>query len=216
MHLLALTFATASAWTLHMTDDGLTVRWSEFPIGYALDAHADDPVPDAGALVAGAFSAWEGHGEVPVTFRADPASENRVWFSQDWPFDPDLLAITTPVSNEYGEIVSFEIRINANQPWATDGDTLAYDLQAALAHEVGHALGIEHSEVEAATMFASIGRGDLSRRAIHDDDHAALAFLYADAEPAPDAGPVPLSCSTSGASAGWLALLCMLGIRRRV
>jgi hypothetical protein len=216
VHLLALTIATASAWTLHTTADGDPVRWTGFPVRYALDARPDDPVPDADAILAYAFAAWEGHGSVPVAFLADPTSENRIGFSDDWPFDPDLLAVTTPTSNEDGELVAFEIRINANQPWATDGDASAYDLQAALAHEIGHALGIEHSEIEAATMFASIGTGDRSRRALHDDDHAALTYLYAEPEPLPPTEVVPLSCNTSGASAGWLALLGVLGMRRRM
>ena len=115
-----------------------------------------------------------------------------------------------------GNLVGFDIRVNGTQLWATDGSDDAYDLQAAIVHEVGHALGIEHSEVEDATMFASIGHGGLTRRQTHDDDEDAALFLYTrDAEPPPASDqPLALSCATTGSPAmfGWIALLF---VRRR-
>lgn len=220
MHLLLTwTIGTASAWSLHTTDDGDVVRWPEFPVRYQMDTSPSDPVEDASNVVAAAFDAWEVSPDENVAFSASPDSENRIYFTRNWPFDPDLLAMTSVSSDEEGNLVAFEIRINAHQPWSIDGSDDAYDLQAALAHEVGHVLGIEHSEVERATMFASMGFADIERRVIDTDDREALEFLYMEPEPAEPSAPstpLPITCSTGGTASGWLALFGLLAIRRRV
>ena len=58
------------------------------------------------------------------------------------------------------------------------GDDEAFDLQAAVAHEVGHVLGIQHTDVADATMFPSHDFGDIWRRELHEDDQAAAQYLY--------------------------------------
>ncbi len=77
-----------------------------------------------------------------------------------------------------GKIYEFDIHVNTYHPWKTDGSSDAYDVQNVMTHEVGHALGIGHSDVVGATMMQGSYLGMMSKRSIEADDKAALAYIY--------------------------------------
>ncbi len=52
------------------------------------------------------------------------------------------------------------------------------DIQAIAAHELGHTLGLAHSPIQAATMFASTGACNTLPRTLHSDDIAGVNGLY--------------------------------------
>src|SRR6185369_666968 len=55
------------------------------------------------------------------------------------------LAITALVLQAGQVIVETDISFNAHYSWRVDGGT--YDTQAVATHELGHSLGIHHTEV---------------------------------------------------------------------
>jgi MYXO-CTERM domain-containing protein len=103
----------------------------------------------------------------------------------------------------------------------------AEDLQNTLTHEFGHLLGLDHNcylsgtpvrtadnagnpvpqcdraseEVQQATMFAAVTRGDTLRRTLAPDDRAGVCAIYP-ASPVPDAGPPAISPACTNASVG--------------
>ena len=83
------------------------------------------------------------------------------------------LALTALVLQSGQVIVETDITFNNNVSWSTTGSD--YDTQAVAAHEVGHALGIHHTEVTSTprpTMYATyFGTGG---RSLEADDQAAL------------------------------------------
>lgn len=52
------------------------------------------------------------------------------------------------------------------------------DLQNTLTHEVGHLLGMAHSDVPEATMFGSADLGETKKRSLHRDDINGLCAHY--------------------------------------
>ena len=53
-----------------------------------------------------------------------------------------------------------------------------FDLQTVFAHELGHVLGLAHSEERAATMYATYNPGTTGQGELEADDRAGLCAIY--------------------------------------
>lgn len=87
-----------------------------------------------------------------------------------------------------GTIMEADVVINPAAQFSTDGAPGTYDLEATLTHEIGHVLGLEHSNEVGAAMQPRQGtnglyeQAALSPRTLSDDDRAGAHALYGDAE----------------------------------
>jgi hypothetical protein len=218
--------AEAAAYNFKIGPSGMAIRWESFPIEY--DNAVGLELPDAVTGVEDAFDAWAGVEETELSFvqrashappSAYPDRHNFVWVEQDWPFDEHQIAVSDVWTDEDGEIVAFDIHVNGRVSWSTDGRPDAFDVQAALVHEVGHVLGLEHSEISTAAMFPSIERGATWRRALDPDDVEAVQRLYGLPSATSPPAPLPTTCTTASAPLGWVvpmvaaAALCGRGAR---
>lgn len=77
-----------------------------------------------------------------------------------------------------------------SSPWTWHDDPAAAsiggldrDLQAVATHELGHALGLDHTSVPGATMTAVTQQPDTPLRSIEADDAQGLAYLYGQKAP---------------------------------
>ncbi|HEY0370783.1 MAG TPA: matrixin family metalloprotease [Thermoanaerobaculia bacterium] len=59
-----------------------------------------------------------------------------------------------------------------------DGCSAEYDLDGIMVHEVGHVIGIGHSNVAGATMYPSVSACNANNRTLEADDLAAKNDLY--------------------------------------
>lgn len=76
------------------------------------------------------------------------------------------------------KITEVDIVINGDMRWNNTGGSEFYDVQNNITHELGHALGLSHSEYEEATMYYGTGLGETSKRTLHQDDINGFHAIY--------------------------------------
>jgi hypothetical protein len=78
-------------------------------------------------------------------------------------------------------IYDADIYTNTAQPLYSSreaGCSGEYDVDGIMAHEVGHVIGIGHSNVSGATMYPSVSACNTGNRSLASDDIAARDDLY--------------------------------------
>jgi hypothetical protein len=165
-----------------------------------------------------------------------------IWHESSWPppgvSDPSLNdkvpAITTLIYDPAsGLIYDADIDINGyNFFWTTTDDTTqaAMDLESVMAHEIGHLLGLGHSQEPEATMYATVAQAELKKRSLEKDDLAGVCFVYPFESATPHGagqGTIrndvqggcrlvpPKSAPEAGPPACLLGLLLLLGLMAR-
>ncbi|GKV48712.1 hypothetical protein SLEP1_g55516 [Rubroshorea leprosula] len=66
---------------------------------------------------------------------------------------------------------------DADERWSTNPGVSEYDLESVAVHEIGHLLGLAHSQDQNATMYRSIARGTI-KRDLAKDDIDGIRALY--------------------------------------
>lgn len=118
-------------------------------------------------------------------YNKDGPNVNVVLFQDDdWRYrgiDGTLAKTSVTYNDETGEIYDADIEVNTafNEVTITDNPAeIQYDLQAILTHEVGHFIGLAHSEQDTAVMYESYTPGSTSQRTLTVDDVAAVCAAY--------------------------------------
>jgi len=102
----------------------------------------------------------------------------------EWPEDigSGTLALTTLVYDRaLGAILDADIDFNGEDFYWTATDDRANaqtDVQNTVTHELGHLLGLDHTDDPDATMFGGSESGEFKKRDLGDDDLEALCYLY--------------------------------------
>lgn len=100
---------------------------------------------------------------------------------EGWPHDSAALAITSITMNlTTGEILDADTEINTTPPYfdfSLPGQGVGADLHTVIAHEAGHFLGLDHSNLHGALMFRSYDVNVLVS-SLSDDDIAGICDIY--------------------------------------
>ena len=202
--LLALLAASASAYNL------MGVRWAdnEIPVPYAVNRSLSADVSDGQALEAiqmgfnawnvlpCSYFEWRDAGRTDNTGWGRDDGENAVtWRESNWGDSGGALAITM---NQWGggnRLSDTDIKFNGvNHNWAhfqgspSGGRT---DIASVATHEVGHALGLDHTGVQGSTMWPSVSGGTVHARTLGADDIAGACAIYDSGQAVPDPDDLP-------------------------
>ncbi len=227
--LFAFVVSTAHGFEVRTDEFGKALQWQRTTIRYQVNPTGDHGLSKAAVdtLISAASRAWTSPVQDKLQFSHDGATTirranhddgvNVIYFEDEWTQDPGLLAVTYLWSNTNGEVLGFDMALNAeHHQWSTDGREDANDLLNTLSHEFGHVLGIDHSPVvELATMYPTSPLGEVLKRDLFDDDIDAVIHLYAHSE---NAEAVAAGCSGTGFNPNTLAIwlsIPLIAIRRR-
>jgi len=161
--------------------------------------------------------------------RPSTLTESEICHSEDAVAVTRMIFVDDPASPRDGEILEVDIEVNTvNFTLATDGRATAIDLTSAMAHEIGHALGLDHNcgietgawpvgidgtpvescesataDLAAATMYFQVAPGTVTMRTPEPVDTEGLCSVVT----AECAVQVSGGCSTGGGGSNAAPLL---------
>lgn len=109
-------------------------------------------------------------------YNQDSPNANIIMFrDHDWPYANaiDTLALTTLIFNaDNGEIYDADVEVNTFQSPMAIGHVgpTDIDFSSVITHEIGHFLGLSHSDAQGSTMTASYSPGQTEMSSIEQDD----------------------------------------------
>ncbi|HEX2834522.1 MAG TPA: matrixin family metalloprotease [Thermoanaerobaculia bacterium] len=166
------------------------IEWAptSFPLNYEVDSRVAQLSPNAVAMVDRAFATWAAIPDANLRFEnrgvaaglnsTDHSDRVVISVADDLLRGQGAVALTAyTYDTETGHMLDADIRID---PSLFDGRVNA---QQALAHEVGHVLGLDHSAVISATMYPYVGSDGIPSE-LDSDDRIAMAAMYPRSDPA--------------------------------
>lgn len=159
------------------------------------------------SIAASSIAQWDGKSKISLrknqTAGSGQTGLNEIYFSTD----PSVFNGTGVVGvtqvyykNNTGEIIEADILINDNFTFSTTVTEVNY-LGNVLTHEMGHFLGLGHSQVNGSSMFYALSRG---QNQISSDDKAGVYSIYPNGD--------STKGSLSGKVVGGRSLISVFGV----
>jgi Matrixin len=230
---------TGLAYNITVTDNEAQheLHWETVEVPFTVHFRGAEDVHDVlldGAMYR-AFRTW---GEVPnsamrfqrveqwVLAESEPQGDNVLYYTEGaWSHDPMVIGLTSiNYLPDTGEIVDVDIEFNgAEFDWTVFDEDVNIDVQGIATHEIGHLVGLAHSEDNTSVMYFEYEPGELRQRDLTEDDAAGISYLYPCASKDCDEAFVPADngCKADLAAAGTgggivvLALVLGLALWRR-
>lgn len=208
----ALAPAPAGAYVPYTTADGIPLHWKVRTLGYQIGNDYPEDMGRAAIerVARDAFAAWTSLPCYDLEARFDGFRNGLARDSSDrvnaivWIHDlltwsgiggsTELARTAITHRSLSGEIIDADIAFNlGGYPFSTDVACAedVYDLEAALTHEVGHLLGLDHSLDPTATMHENTPPGVCDKRTLADDDIEGFCASYERLVPPVEPGPEP-------------------------
>lgn len=202
---------TQLAWTQYFTSNGRPVRWYQTEVDIRVDENGTADVPGDGEFdaVRESLKTWNDvacphpvlvdggttSGEVP----GESGGNLVIWEdASQWTHvdRPKVIALTTLYFNDSnGVVVKFDMEFADHKFQFTTTDDPAEshtDVQNTVTHEMGHVLGLDHSQIVESTMFFKTDNDDpFQMRTLHDDDVEGLCAVYDSGLVLPDGQSIP-------------------------
>jgi hypothetical protein len=193
----AVLVSSALAWVPSTVSSSLTqTKWAGGSVSYRYNASHGSNITgtntDVTNVVLNSFAQWQqvsntsltinNLGTTAITQKSSSDGVNAVLFqdSASQGLIGGALAVTfTSFNASTGTFADADIIFNMSQPFAAGPVTSGrFDLESVLTHEIGHLLGLDHTDVLSATMFQSTPFAVDSQRTLSADDIAGLRATY--------------------------------------
>jgi hypothetical protein len=181
--------SSASAFVLLFNWAGNPERWDTSTVRWTWSGQMPQGLTENATIgaISNAFAAWQNLDCATIAFTAggqranDPGDAIHVRFQQgSWdPTVADALAFSSSETYQSGVIASNDLVFNAvDVQWTTtfpppSGRT---DIQSVAMHEIGHAIGLDHTRERTAMMFFT--ETTAHGRRLHADDRRGACLLY--------------------------------------
>ncbi len=127
---------------------------------------------------------------------ANDGQNTIIWKEDNWPDGmPEALAVCLPFfyseGAQAGLMVDADIIFNGDwENWTAEeeGESGKMDIWSVAQHEMGHFVGLDHSQYADATMYYAVTESDLTKRTLSPDDIQGICSIY------PIAGAPMSSC----------------------
>jgi hypothetical protein len=207
----------AEAYVRTRTQAGVAIAWPRRCIPYHVNNRGSDNVvlTKVETAVRKSFAAWEQvtcsdlelsyQGQTNVEFvgyRPNATNANMVVFQEDeWPHQSKIIALTTVTfcsapsgapCDAAGKVLDADIEMNGVDFTFTASPLpgmVQYDIQNTVTHEAGHFIGLDHTMVSDATMFATAPAGERAKQSLEQDDEDGLCEIYPHLVPVPECEP---------------------------
>jgi hypothetical protein len=232
-----LAASSARAYDVRRTSDGVAVHWEPETgtVNVMLDDNLLALAPRAAVedAVKGAFHAWSRTAGLPFNIWFLRGKCGRVGYDEN---ESNLNCVTAgylpreegkvPAAKTIltyerlsGRILDADIVFNMSAgPWAEREGDPGTDPRTAALHEVGHFIGMEHSDVEDAVMYGSMREGEAERELVTDDIEGAWE-IYGEPDlslgPEGCAGLSTVAPGRPGGSHAFLVLLLLAAALRK-
>ena len=149
---------------------GQKTKWNYSHI--PLTIHSNSSFPNGNSLITASIQEWNLVGEIQII--SSSSGLNTIKFVEDSYFGSGVVGVTelnydTSGTINYGAIYLNANRVSENRQW-----NMAY-IPDVVTHELGHFLGLNHSEVSNSTMFFQNFPG---QNTLSADDTAGLKSTY--------------------------------------
>jgi len=196
--LLCLAPLSATAWLQSTSSLGAGLHWTTNCVSVYINERGSTDIGDGTEFdtIKASLDEWSdldcssfrfqfaGFTNFEITGYADehPAINLITFKEKKWPYTTRPVAYTAVTySTQTGEIRDADVEMNSEdfefttqpekEPWKID-------LQSALTHELGHVLGLDHTDEPEATMYTKAIPGQTGMRSLHEDDKAGICALY--------------------------------------